>query len=60
MSVNLLIDKISSLSIDSSLKEEFQRAYGVFQHDGLAIAANYSVLNFQTPNKEWKKVKFFF
>ncbi len=60
MSVNLLIDKISSLSIDSSLKEEFQRAYGVFQRDGLAIAANYSVLNFQTPNKEWKKVEFFF
>ncbi len=43
-----------------SLKEEFKRAYGVFQHDGLAIAANYSVLNFQTPTKEWKKVKLFY
>ncbi|CAF4448524.1 unnamed protein product [Rotaria sp. Silwood2] len=37
-------------------KDEFKRAYGVFQQDGLAIAANYSILNFQTPNNEWKKV----
>ncbi|CAF1490209.1 unnamed protein product [Adineta steineri] len=37
-------------------KHEFKRAYGIFQQDGLAVAANYSVLNFQTPNKEWKTV----
>jgi hypothetical protein len=42
------------------LKEEFQRAHGIFQQDGLSIAANYSVLNFQAPNKEWKKVAFDF
>jgi hypothetical protein len=41
------------------LKDEFKGAYGVFQQDGLAVAANYSVLNFQTPNKEWKKVESF-
>jgi hypothetical protein len=41
------------------LKDEFQGAYGVFQQDGLSVAANYSVLNFQTPNKEWKKVENF-
>ena len=39
------------------LKEDFKRSYGVFQQDGLAIAANYSVLNFQAPNREWKKVR---
>ncbi|CAF0799231.1 unnamed protein product [Adineta ricciae] len=38
------------------LKAEFQRAHSIFQHDGLAMAANYSVLNYQMPNKEWKKV----
>ena len=38
------------------MKEEFKRAYGIFQQDGLSIAANYSVLNFQAPNREWKKV----
>ncbi|CAF4269283.1 unnamed protein product [Rotaria socialis] len=38
------------------LKDEFKRAYGIFQQDGLAVAGNYSVLNFQVPNKEWKKV----
>jgi len=43
----------------SLLKEEFKLAYGVFQQDGLAMAANYSVMNFQIPNKEWKKVEFF-
>ncbi|CAF1356498.1 unnamed protein product [Rotaria sordida] len=37
-------------------KDEFKRAYGIFQQDGLAIAANYSILNFQMPNNEWKKV----
>ncbi len=41
----------------SLLKDEFKRSYGVFQKDGLAIAANYSVLNFQSPSREWKKVK---
>ena len=41
---------------NSLLKEEFKRAYGIFQQDGLSIAANYSILNFQAPNKEWKKV----
>ena len=40
----------------SLLREEFRKAYGVFQQDGLAMAANYSVLNFQAPNREWKKV----
>ncbi|CAF3472053.1 unnamed protein product [Rotaria sp. Silwood1] len=37
-------------------KEEFKQAYGIFQQDGLALAANYSILNFQMPNNEWKKV----
>ena len=40
----------------SLLKDEFKRASGVFQQDGLAVAANYSVLNFQSPNREWEKV----
>jgi len=44
----------------SLLKDEFKRAYGVFQQDGLAVAANYSVLNFQLPIKEWKKVSILF
>jgi hypothetical protein len=43
----------------SLFKDEFKRAYGVFQQDGSAIASNYSVLNFQVPNKEWKKVEDF-
>ncbi|CAF1176648.1 unnamed protein product [Adineta ricciae] len=38
------------------LKEAFQRAHGVFQRDGLAVAGNYSVLNYQYPDREWKKV----
>ena len=52
------INTIYTYFIDlfSLLKDEFKKAYGVFQQDGLAIAANYSVLNFQAPNKEWKKV----
>jgi hypothetical protein len=41
------------------LKDEFKQAYGIFQQDGLAMAANYSILNFQAPNKEWKKVNNF-
>jgi hypothetical protein len=43
----------------SLLKDEFKRAYGIFQQDGLAAAANYSVLNLQAPNREWKKVEKF-
>ena len=39
------------------MRDEFKRAYGVFQQDGLAAAANYSILNFQGPNREWKKVE---
>jgi hypothetical protein len=38
------------------LREDFQKASGVFQQDGLAVAGNFSVLNFQAPNREWKKV----
>ncbi|CAF4634716.1 unnamed protein product [Rotaria sp. Silwood1] len=38
------------------LKDEFKRASGIFQQDGLAVAGNYSVLNFQLPAKEWKKI----
>lgn len=41
----------------SVLKDEFKRAYGVFQQNGLAVAANYSILNFQSPNHEWKKAR---
>ena len=41
----------------SLFKEEFKKASGIFQPDGLAMAANYSILNFQSPNREWKKVR---
>ena len=40
----------------SLFKEEFSKAHGIFQNDGLAVSANYSVLNFQSPTREWKKV----
>ena len=45
-----------SLCPISLFKKEFKRAQGIFQEDGLALAANYSVLNFQGPYREWKKV----
>lgn len=44
------------INLFSLLKDEFKRAHGLFQQDGLTIAANYSILNFQAPHNEWKKV----
>ncbi|CAF3686685.1 unnamed protein product [Rotaria socialis] len=43
-------------SLYNLLKDEFKRAHGIFQPDGLTLTANYSILNFQVPNNEWKKV----
>ncbi|CAF0764536.1 unnamed protein product [Rotaria sordida] len=55
-SLNQLILKHKYPDLYYLLKDEFKRAYGIFQQDGLAVAANYSVLNFQSPAKEWKEV----
>ncbi|CAF0978280.1 unnamed protein product [Didymodactylos carnosus] len=38
------------------LIDEFKRAPSIFQKDGLSLAGNYSLYNFQMPKKEWKRV----
>ncbi|CAF1262866.1 unnamed protein product [Didymodactylos carnosus] len=41
---------------DSLLIDEFKRSSSIFQKDGLSLAGNYSLYNFQMPKKEWKRV----
>ncbi|CAF2443636.1 unnamed protein product [Rotaria sp. Silwood2] len=55
-SLNQLVLQHKYPNLYNLLKDEFKRASGIFQQDGLAVAANYSVLNFQLPVKEWKKI----